>query len=88
MDALAAGRDAAVQMIDTGRPRAPAPSSPTTIIKIWVVSRPDMTSSQLNYLAFVKLASIGIWLRANESVQPQRMQLSRITLRSIRATAL
>jgi transposase len=39
MDALAAGHDAAVQMIDT---------------------------SVANYLAFIKLASVRFWLRANE----------------------
>jgi transposase len=30
------------------------------------VSQPDRTNSRANYLAFVKLASIRIWLRANE----------------------
>ena len=45
MDALAAGHDVAVQMIDT--------------------SRYDELAA--NYLAFVKLAPIRIWLRANES---------------------
>lgn len=56
MNALAAGHDAAVQMIDTSVVRVHQHGACTRYNKL-----------AANYLAFVKLASIRIWLRANES---------------------
>ena len=55
MDALAAGHDAAVQMIDTSLVRVQCRRFATRYDKL-----------AANYLALVKLASIRIWLRANE----------------------
>jgi hypothetical protein len=57
MDALAAGHDAAVQMIDTSVVRVHQQGACIA----------DNNHQDANYLAFVKLASIRIWLRANES---------------------
>ena len=57
MDALAAGHDAAVQMIDT------------SVVRVHQHGACIADNNhQDNYLAFVKLASIRIWLRANESM--------------------
>jgi transposase len=76
MDALAAGHDAAVQMIDTSVVRVHqhgACISDNNHQRFFnkikqcrrVATRYDKLAA--NYLAFVKLASIRIWLRANES---------------------
>jgi hypothetical protein len=56
MDALAASHDAAVQMIDTSLVRVQCRRFATRYDKL-----------AANYLALAKLASIRIWLRANES---------------------
>jgi len=93
MDALAAGHDAAVQMIDTsvarvhqhgaciadnnhqdmGRSRGGLISKIHAVVDangLPVATRYDKLAA--NYLAFVKLASIRIWLRANESTPWER----------------
>jgi transposase len=66
MDALAARHDAAVQMIDIVRVRNLIERFFNKIKQCRrVATRYDKLAA--NYLAFVKLASIRIWLRANES---------------------
>jgi hypothetical protein len=85
MDALAAGHDAAMQMIDTSAVRvhqhgaciADNNHRARNLIdwffnKIRQCRRVAIRYDKLaaNYLAFIKLASIRIWLRANESAPP------------------
>jgi transposase len=62
MGALAASQDTAVQMIDTSVVRVTntGPVLPGTENSIWA-------ARATNYLAFIKLASNRIWLRAYES---------------------
>jgi hypothetical protein len=72
MEALVAGRDAAAQMIDTSVLRVHQHGACIADN----AARYDELAT--NYLAFVKLASIRIWLGANESTPlghaPARLQ--------------
>jgi hypothetical protein len=89
MEALAAGHDAAVQMIGTSVVRvhqhgaciARAQLIERFFNKIKqcrrVATRYDKLAA--NYLACVKLASIRIWLRANEPSQLVRRRLATIS---------
>ena len=67
MDALAASHDAAVQMIDTSVVRVHQHGGISGNNHQAMGRSRGGLKLAANYLAFVKLASIRIWLRASES---------------------
>ena len=69
MNALATAHDASVQMIDTSIVRC---------ISTGPASSRTGDSLSDNYLAFVQLASIRLWLRVNESASSNGMTFPRI----------